>query len=1180
MMITMRYTILKLKYITIALLLSANLFSQENLNLPNLTPPSPEAFAMTKYGDIPANEFTGEVNSSIPLYTYRAGHLELPISLNYSGAGVKVDQMPTWVGINWTLNAGGIVTRVVKDIPDETAVSQILFSNEEVIDYDLNTTDGTLKGEKIRNLVSNSQVDSEVDVFQFNFPGYSGSFYIDGDWKAKLLKDDASLKIFVGENRSSLYNDKIIKITTPEGIIYTFGGANATEDTTQRYVVNGSVQPDTYQGTTAFYLTSIEHPINGTILFEYESNLGQQILVTQKIQKRSKLISSSFMGTCDTSTPSCTNYKSTDDVSTSTTVSTRVLNPKYLKKIKSHNTLENISFNSTGIDNIYFKRVLNNIIVDVDTNSANEPFKTIDLEYVGFQSGGSPFGHQDVSKRFFLEKVIFDKNNSFSTNTQQGRRNEVYSFEYNGYSGLPTPFSFSQDFAGYFNGKANITGIPDHPTFNPFGLTNFADRTPDFSQASKGALTKIIYPTGGYTLFDYEAASKAKKQNFKSISLFAYRNQTAYSPTNYLNDGVPQLLADGTVYGISNVGVAQNVTINVSLKAFPNGNLYPTITPRTEKATLIVWDLGNIANQSGQITVFSSFEIEVGSPGSSGNGAIVEENQSFPYLFLEGHSYGMKIQIYNSAPEVYPSSPVPMEARVFLKYNNGYVVVEDLGVRLKRQSDFSKDDHPENIKRYYYSTMDNLSETVELSSLPVQGEGGMYIKTDRTIDNFFCNPTAGCGFGGPSFDELYYEYLNIYSDRFDYSSTPNAKFFKNVTISYGGDNFEKGGAEKEFSLYDNYGATKIDVNYGNYPRSITASMIGADPEVLNDYSIPSSLNGTLINEKLYKKDGSIVKKIIENVYVYSTTEMQRINNVFGKKEFEALLFYQPANLDNTASNYTVGTYPCISNRYELTLKKTTEYIDPIPLGAQDESIYKKIISNQYIEYGMLSGLPTKIRNTTSETDVSKIVRNYYPTDRANLVDLTPSYSSHYAKLENQNRVATPIQVETYLGTELLSTQRTLYKSWNSNPEHVMSEIIQSSKGDRELENRIVFTKYDWQGNPSEVALAGGAKTRYYFTSRNQLALKIENYSSPTGTGTELPDGEPVDIIPDDCEFHLMYPNSLVTAYKYNEFNQIVKITDANCLDTFYEYDALHRLMQIKNDDGDILKEFSTNFKRY
>ncbi|RYZ24974.1 MAG: hypothetical protein EOP49_45250, partial [Sphingobacteriales bacterium] len=117
----------------IIILTNLTAFSQ-NVELPKVVLPSPEAYAITKYGDVPVDERTGMVNASIPIYAYSAGKLSLPISLNYSGSGVKVSQLATWTGINWTLSAGGAITRTVNDAPDEDPTIRRL-REEEILAY-------------------------------------------------------------------------------------------------------------------------------------------------------------------------------------------------------------------------------------------------------------------------------------------------------------------------------------------------------------------------------------------------------------------------------------------------------------------------------------------------------------------------------------------------------------------------------------------------------------------------------------------------------------------------------------------------------------------------------------------------------------------------------------------------------------------------------------------------------------------------------------------------------------------------------------------------------------------------------------------------------------------------------------------------------------------------------------
>ena len=73
--------------------------------------PTPTAASLGRYGDIPVSYYTGRANVSIPIHTLSAGGVELPITLDYDGSGVQVNTLPSWTGHNWTLNAGGVITR-------------------------------------------------------------------------------------------------------------------------------------------------------------------------------------------------------------------------------------------------------------------------------------------------------------------------------------------------------------------------------------------------------------------------------------------------------------------------------------------------------------------------------------------------------------------------------------------------------------------------------------------------------------------------------------------------------------------------------------------------------------------------------------------------------------------------------------------------------------------------------------------------------------------------------------------------------------------------------------------------------------------------------------------------------------------------------------------------------------
>src|SRR5690554_352982 len=83
-----------------------------------IVPPSPEAAELGKYGNVPVSLFTGTPSISIPLVEMKGNTLTLPVSLSYNASGFRPEEIAPWTGLNWSLNAGGVITRSVQGRPD------------------------------------------------------------------------------------------------------------------------------------------------------------------------------------------------------------------------------------------------------------------------------------------------------------------------------------------------------------------------------------------------------------------------------------------------------------------------------------------------------------------------------------------------------------------------------------------------------------------------------------------------------------------------------------------------------------------------------------------------------------------------------------------------------------------------------------------------------------------------------------------------------------------------------------------------------------------------------------------------------------------------------------------------------------------------------------------------------
>src|SRR5689334_11834881 len=83
--------------------------------IPNIVPPSPNAASLVKFSDIPVSTYTGTADISVPIFSVPAKGMSLPVALDYHTGGIKIKEESGWVGLGWSLTAGGAITRTILD---------------------------------------------------------------------------------------------------------------------------------------------------------------------------------------------------------------------------------------------------------------------------------------------------------------------------------------------------------------------------------------------------------------------------------------------------------------------------------------------------------------------------------------------------------------------------------------------------------------------------------------------------------------------------------------------------------------------------------------------------------------------------------------------------------------------------------------------------------------------------------------------------------------------------------------------------------------------------------------------------------------------------------------------------------------------------------------------------------
>jgi hypothetical protein len=102
--------------------------------------------------------------------------VSVPLSLSYHASGFRPDQHPGWVGSGWNLNAGGAITRIVKDLPDDhnrhielNRPVGYYFNGFELNVNNWDTPDYLKILNTSGNLYLRSVYDTEPDEFSFQF---------------------------------------------------------------------------------------------------------------------------------------------------------------------------------------------------------------------------------------------------------------------------------------------------------------------------------------------------------------------------------------------------------------------------------------------------------------------------------------------------------------------------------------------------------------------------------------------------------------------------------------------------------------------------------------------------------------------------------------------------------------------------------------------------------------------------------------------------------------------------------------------------------------------------------------------------------------------------------------------------------------------------------------------------
>ncbi len=473
----------------------------QNLNplkTTTIIPPSPEVAAFGKYFEMPVGYSTGVPEINVPVYTVEDGQLKLPVSLSYNASGIKVEEAATRVGLGWSLSAGGNLSRVVRGQPDDFNSDGYMYTTKTV-QYIRSLPVSSTEMYDIKSQMSSGDLDVEPDMYIFSIMGYSGRFYFDQQLDKFVQTPYSRVRIEHFTDANNLI--KAFVLTLPNGVKCYFGKSSDASRTayeisdppqTITMSSGGSGFPPPGSGTgshiTSWQILDIVSPENDAVHFYY-----------------SNIIATDFGRSGES-----TDYAGTSGCA----AATGSMNASFYTKSTAKAILSRIT---TDICEVLYTSAT---VAREDVTGGEQSLESISIKTASgtvlkkflFQYGyfTSPvvsitgFPNEVLnaaSKRLYLQSV--------TESDASGNTLPPYVFTYDDMQ-LPSRFSASQDFWGFYNGRDNgVFLTPKVPASLVHGTGSGylagADRTVQSSFAKAGLLKKVTYPTGGFSEYFYES---------------------------------------------------------------------------------------------------------------------------------------------------------------------------------------------------------------------------------------------------------------------------------------------------------------------------------------------------------------------------------------------------------------------------------------------------------------------------------------------------------------------------------------------------------------------------------------------------------------------------------------------------------------------------------------------------
>ena len=949
--------------------------------------------------------------------------------------------------------------------------------------------------------LENGFADSQQDIFSFALINGGGKFFFKSNGSIVTIpqsKHVISLGNFFGKQGWRLVDT--------EGTEYYFTEVEETVNVNSSSFV-GDNGTSNYQ-KASWFISKIKAS-NGmdSIIFHYESRPYSNISIGSVTLKQP------LLGSC-----------SVDQIAAATNYGYSSFSGKFLTRIEFSNG--SIEFNKASelredLPNVYR---LKSVAVKDDKGIIIKEF-ILNHSYSSAQTSTYiPPHFEYLKKRLYLDSIQL-----LASGTVVGS----YKFDYYNRDSLPFRASFNQDYWGYYNGSNNRSFFPTiflPPLYNSNYLGS-DNREPSARFAKYGTLSKMVYPTGGYTRFEYELNTV---HNFEGV----------------------------VTAGMDLVGAANMV----SLYGDPNGVI------KTYSKTFTI--NGTFA-QSGKVVA----KVTLGLPNAEIMPPI-PPGPNFPNVLLTTPA-GSTIQLYHNTellltPGVYhltadfnvnPSSSLISNFYTIIKFDYGVrgnpVALKSVpfgGLRIKRI--LTNDFNVQRTLEYRYE--DSLT--------------GMSYGAATSFPNFASNKATTILHGSCA------AHSNCVFHSINSAGNGGLSTTQGSYVGYSK-------VEELFAENGVLGKTVFSfTNPASIPDISDAASFPYPPETSMDW-----IRGMKLSEVQYRWMGSNFSKVTEKNSSYDlmsadTFSLSAYGLKVGRHTFDyACLSFLPSHFESVL--YEVKTsFPRLTAESveefdpvtgNLISQNLMQYSYSANTLLPNEKRTKLSANEWQIEKKLFIG-----DLTFNNAPIQRIAKGYKALKGKNMISL-PAEVATFKQTGNGAPKLIQAVLRQYDEVKLrIDTIKTIPTSTPLSSFSFIQVINDNIYIDSRYRPELIYKSYNIKGLPTEMIDQSGITTSVLYGYKQSLPVVVAkgiSYSQLAGLVSEVA----IEQTQNDAELrniiNQVYANAglnspaLYETITHKPLLGVTSKSSTNGRTTYYEYDPFGRLQHVKDHDGNIIKKYCYNY---